>query len=168
VSIVVDVQTLSIAIASASVVAGVVYYALQLRHQSKVREMDAIVRMNPSFNLSLNDWQQAAFKVANLQFKDYDDFVKKYGSLATETPIVMAIHTIGNYYESIGCLLKRRLVDINYVWDCYGEALIKLWEILKPVVEGFRKQYNMPTAWRTVEYLYNEMKKREQKLQSKT
>jgi hypothetical protein len=45
---VVDIQTVSIAIASASVVAGIVYYAFQLRHQSKIREMDAIVRMNPS------------------------------------------------------------------------------------------------------------------------
>jgi len=34
----VDVQTVSIAIASASVVVGVVYYALQLRHQAKARQ----------------------------------------------------------------------------------------------------------------------------------
>ena len=34
----VDIQTVSIAIASASVVAGVVYYALQLRHQAKARQ----------------------------------------------------------------------------------------------------------------------------------
>ena len=157
----VDIQTVSIAVASASVVAGVVYYALQLRHQSKIREMDAIVRMNPSFSLSLIDWQQAAFKIANLQFKDYDDFVEKYGSLSVETPTIMAIHTIGNYTEGIGLLLKRKLVSINYVWDCYGPTIILFWEKLKPVIEGFRKQYNVPRAWVPFEYVYNEMKKRE-------
>jgi hypothetical protein len=161
----VDIQTISIAIASASVVAGIIYYAFQLRHQSKIREMDAIVRMNPSFSLSLIDWQQAAFKVANLQFKDYEDFVKKYGSLATETPTIMAIHTIGNYAEAVGLLLKRKLVSINYVWDCYGPTVIAFWEKLKPVIEGSRKQYNMPTVWVPFEYVYGEMKKREQKLQ---
>jgi hypothetical protein len=34
----VDIQTISIAIASTSVVAGVVYYALQLRHQARTRQ----------------------------------------------------------------------------------------------------------------------------------
>jgi len=41
----VDVQTVSIVIASASVVAGVVYYALQIRHQAKMRQTDFIVRL---------------------------------------------------------------------------------------------------------------------------
>jgi hypothetical protein len=45
VSIVVDIQTVSIAIASASVVAGVVYYALQLRNQTKIRKTDLLVRL---------------------------------------------------------------------------------------------------------------------------
>jgi len=36
--IVIDIQTISIMLASASVIAGVVYYALQLRHQSKMRQ----------------------------------------------------------------------------------------------------------------------------------
>jgi hypothetical protein len=36
-------QTISIAIASASVVAGVVYYALQLRHQIKLRGLVTLI-----------------------------------------------------------------------------------------------------------------------------
>jgi len=32
----VDIQTASITVASASVVAGVIYYALQIRHQNRV------------------------------------------------------------------------------------------------------------------------------------
>jgi len=39
-------QTVSIAIASASVVAGVVYYALQLRHQTKMRKTSIRVHMD--------------------------------------------------------------------------------------------------------------------------
>ena len=168
VSRVVDIQTISIAVASASVVAGVTYYALQLRNQSKIREMDAIVRINPSFSVSLIEWQQAAFKVGNLQFKDYDDFVKKYGSFATETPTIMAIHAICNFYEGIGYLLERRLVSIDYVWNVYGDAIVLLWEKLKPVVEGVRKEFNVPRIWKPFEHLYNEMKKREQQQASKT
>ena len=160
----VDVQTVSIAIASASVVAGVVYYALQLRHQSKIREIDSIIRMSVSYNLSLIEWQQAALKVMNLQFKDYDDFVKKYGSLVAETPTIMAVHTLSNYSEAVGYLLKRKLVSINYVWDVFGPTAILIWEKLKPLIEGLRKGFNSPTIYEPFEYLYNEMKKREQQI----
>jgi len=37
----VDVQTVSIVVASASVVAWIIYYAFQVRHQSKVRQTDS-------------------------------------------------------------------------------------------------------------------------------
>jgi len=161
----VDIQTVSIAVASASVTLAAIYYIWQIRHQNKIRETDVFVRMNPSFNLSLIEWQQAAFKVMNIQFKDYDDFIRKYGSLETETPTMMAIHTIANYTEGVGYLLKRKLVSISYVWDTFGPTVILFWEKLKPVVEGIRKQYNAPTVFEPFEYLYNEMKKREQKLQ---
>jgi len=160
----VDIQTVSIAIASASVVAGVIYYALQLRNQSKIRELDTIIRMNVSYSLSLSEWQQATLRVMNLQFKDYDDFVKKYGSLTTETPTLMAVYMISNYSEGVGYLLKRKLVSINYVWDTFGLTAILFWEKLKPVIEGLRKEYNSPTSFEPFEYLYNEMKKREQEL----
>jgi len=163
---VVDIQTISIAIASASVIAGVIYYALQLRHQSKIRELDTIIRMNVSYSLSLSEWQQATLRVMNLQFKDYDDFVKKYGSLTTETPTLMAVYMISNYSEGVGYLLKRKLVSINYVWDTFGLTAILFWEKLKPVIEGLRKEYNSPTSFEPFEYLYNEMK-RKQHLQQK-
>jgi len=41
----VDVQTVSIAVASAGVFAAAIYYILQLKHQSKVRQTDLLVRL---------------------------------------------------------------------------------------------------------------------------
>jgi hypothetical protein len=38
---------------------------------------------------------------------------------------------------------------------------------MKPVAEGERKKFGRPQIWEWWEYLYNEMEKREQKLQSK-
>jgi hypothetical protein len=46
--------------------------------------------------------------------------------------------------------------------------VIWLWEILKLWVEGERKAFNQPRSLEWFEYLYNEMKKREQKLQRST
>jgi hypothetical protein len=46
----------------------------------------------------------------------------------------------------------------------FGFYVIRLWEMMKPMVEGARKQWRVPKSLEWFEYLYNEMKKREQKL----
>jgi hypothetical protein len=164
----VDIQTISIAIASASVVAGVVYYALQLRHQTKIRETDLAIRINPLFNLNAIEFQRAALKVASLERMDYDDFVKRYGSLSTDTPESLAVHTMLNFSEGIGYLLKRNLVSIDLVWTYYGEGFIKGWEKIGPLMEGLTKQtVGVSFTSEPREYLYKEMKKRKQQLQQK-
>ena len=162
--ILVDISTLSIAIASASVVAGVVYYALQLRHQIKQRQTDLLVRLAPWLNMSSTELQRAYVKVLNLESKDYDAFVKRYGSPLAEKPEQMALMTVGNYFEAIGTLLRRKLIDMELVWDYWGETFITLWEEkYKDYVDGIRKQFHHPEYGDATEYLYNEMKKREQK-----
>jgi hypothetical protein len=45
----VDIQTISIMLASASVIAGVVYYALQLRHQARAKQMDVIMKLHSTW-----------------------------------------------------------------------------------------------------------------------
>ena len=158
-----DITEISALLAAAGVLVGVVYYILDIRHQTRIRETDLEIRMNPVFNMTATEAQQAVLDVFALEYKDYDDFVNRYGSMFDNSPRVMAINTIGNYFEAVGYLLKRKLVDIDYVWDCYGETGMRLWEKLEPIVNGSRKQFNMPRMWWPFEYFYNEMKKREKK-----
>ena len=65
------------------------------------------------------------------------------------------------HYEEVGVLLRRKLIEIGMVDDLFGNAIRMIWEKLKPVIEEARKRYN-PRAYENFEYLYNEMKKREQ------
>jgi hypothetical protein len=162
---VVDVQTVSIAIASAGVFAAAVYYIIQIRHQTKVRQTDLAIRMNPWMNVSGSELTDAIAKVWSLEYKDYDDFVGRYGQFPSERPEQKALQMIMNYFEGIGMLLKRNLMDPDFAWDLFGSGYFLAWEKVKPWVEGLRKQWNMPDSYSFFEYLYNEMKKREQKLQ---
>jgi hypothetical protein len=69
---------------------------------------------------------------------------------------------IGNYYERIGVLLHRKLIDASLISDFLNVKVI--WEAMKPYVLYLRERYGSATLeW--FEYLYNEMQKREQKLQ---
>jgi hypothetical protein len=158
----VDIQTVSIAIASASVVAGVVYYALQIRHQNKIRQTDLLVRISPWLSISSSELQAAAVRTLNLEFTGYDDFVKKYGKIHSEKPEQTAVLAVANYLDALGILARRRLVDVDLIFEFWSGDIPDLWEKIKPLVEGMRKKSNYPILV-NAEYLYNEMKKREQR-----
>ncbi len=159
----VDVQTVSIAVASASVVAGVVYYALQLRHQTKLRQTDLIMRLYSTFGGE--EHQRAGKKVSKINYGGYDDFVKKYGAPNSEEPIPMAIDKVLYFFEEVGVLLSKKLVDIDLIDQLFGYNLMMIGTKTMPILEEARKRLNLPRVWTNFEYLYNEMKKREQELQ---
>jgi len=164
----VDIQTVSIVIASASVVVGVVYYSLQIRHQklqiqhqNKIRETELLIRIHPWLNLSSSELQQAIRRILSLEFTDAEDFVKRYGDILMIKPEQEAFMSAVNYFDALGVLVRRGLVDADLIYECWTGDIANFWEKVKPVVEGIRKTVKYPFLV-NAEYLYNEMKKREQ------
>lgn len=49
-----------------------------------------------------------------------------------------------NYLEAIGILVRRKLVDIDFVSDFWTGDIPTLWEKVKPIVEGERRKWNYP------------------------
>jgi hypothetical protein len=151
----VDIQTVSIAIASASVVAGVIYYSLMIRQQTKTRQTDLVIRLYTAFGNK--EMRQTWEKVTTREDMDFDKYREKFG--------LTDVNEIGWFFEGVGVLLHKKLVDIAVVDDLFSSPIKISWEKLKHIAEGERKQFGRPQIWEWWEYLYNEMKKREQKLQ---
>jgi len=161
----VDIQTVSIVVASASVVAGVVYYALQLRHQTKMRQTDLVMRLYSTY--SSKEFLEAMNKFMMMEFEDFNDYKKKYAPTGfPEKPEAIAFATVSVFFNGVGILLYMKLIDFNLVARLFPTAPIYTWEKMKPIVEGFRKELH-PQLYAEYEYLYNELKKREQQ-QAKT
>ena len=78
----------------------------------------------------------------------------------------MSYFIVGNFMERIGVLLKNKLLDASLISQMV--TVTDFWEKMKPVIEGIRKEEHNPSYYEWFEYLYNEMKKREQKLQQPT
>jgi hypothetical protein len=64
----VDIQTISIAIASAGVACAAIYYSLQIRHQTKLRQTDFTMRLYTSW--VSKEMTEPWLKVWNLEFTE--------------------------------------------------------------------------------------------------
>ncbi len=161
-----DIATISTVIAAISVVVGVVFAILQMRDATKTRKTGLIIQLNPSLSVSHNEFVEAQSKLLSLEYEDYDDFKKKHGEIMSEGEAQKAIQVMGGYFEGMGFLLHRQLIDIGIVDYLTGgvKGVKMLWDKVKPILEGFHKEYNLPRPFQWTEYLYNELQKREQTL----
>ena len=152
----IDIIEVSAIVAAAGVLVGVIYYIWDIRNQSKIRQTDLAMRLNSWW--TTEETARQWLRIMDLEFKDFNDFTKKYGLPFSEKPEHSAVLTTVNHFDAMGYLLHKKMIDIGLV-----ELLptVATWERLKPIIEGLRKRSNRPLlTW--FEYLYNEMKKREQ------
>jgi len=112
----VDVSTVSIAIASAGVLAGVIYYILEIRHQSRLRQTESLIKLSPWFNMNAREVQEAITQVCSIEYENYHNFLERY----SEKPEYMTLKILGNYFEGIGILVYRKLVEVDIVYDFWG------------------------------------------------
>ena len=153
----VDIQTVSIAIASAGVFAAAIYYIFQIRHQTRIRQTDLIMRLYSRFGSE--GFQKLLDKVRRRKDKGFHDYEEKYGWAEWIA--------IGTFFEGIGVLLHRKLVDIGLVDDLFTAPIKMAWGEMKDSIIEARKEWGQPTIFEWFEYLVNEMKKREQEIAKK-
>ena len=155
---IVDLTEISTIVATAGVLVGVTYYILGIQHQAQTRQTDLVMRLYATF--SSNEFQDAWTKVKKRarEFDDIDDiheFEEKVGGLRE-------FNQVSLFFEGVGILLKRRIVDGTLIDDLFGGAIARAWETVRTGIIRGRQQQNDPTIYYYFEYLYNEMKKREQ------
>jgi hypothetical protein len=145
-------------LACASVVAGVIYYAFQIKNQAKTRQTDLVMRLYSTFSSSefQDAWTKVRARASDFEnMDDIYDFDKKLG--------LREVNQVCLFFEGIGILLQRKLVDTTMIEDLFGGAIARIWERVKTGVIKARQQLNDPTIYYYFEHLYNEMKKREQR-----
>ena len=152
-----EIQTVSIAVASAGVFIAAIYYILQIRHQAKQRQTDMVMRLYAMFGST--DFQKAYQKVANIEFENFADFRKKY---VADIEVRAAIYSVVIFFEGIGVLVKRKLINMDLVDDLFTNPISQTWEKVAPIVKGMRELQKSPSVGEWFEYVYNGMKKQRQ------
>jgi hypothetical protein len=145
---VVDVLTVSTIVTALSVVIGVVFAVLELRHLARTRRTDVILKIYERFGG--REIVDAIMKIGGAKFESFDDYVKKYG--LADTVQVLEI------FDEVGVLLEQGLVDINLVDNLFGPSVNTAWESnLQTLIRGIRKASNQPSFFSHVDYLYRRL-----------
>jgi hypothetical protein len=102
---VVDITEISAMVAAAGVLVGVAYYILDMRNQTKIRHTDLAMRLSSWWTSeeTAKQWLRAT----DLEFKDFQDFTKKYGMPFSEKPEHLAVFVTVNHFDAMGYLLHR-------------------------------------------------------------
>jgi hypothetical protein len=148
----VNVATVSVVIAAASVVAASIYYSFLIRNQTRVRRADLVMRLYATWD-SL-EFQEAFHTVYWADFHDYDSAIA----------VLEGRRHVGTYlftfFDEVGVLLRRDLIDFDLVDDLLGNSARQMWEKIQPVIEEARVRSDDPRLYESFEYLYDEMKRR--------
>lgn len=152
-----DVQTISLVITAISVVIGVITWTIQNWNANKTRQAGLFMQL---YDHAMDDefWKKLNEVVWYHEWKDYDDWMKKYGP---ENPQAYATwFSIGTYLEGVGLLVKRKLIDVSLVSDLMLGIITEYWRKYEPLIKELRIRQKYPYYFEWVEYLYNKVKKK--------
>jgi len=149
-----DIPSITGIVAAVGVIVGVVFAVLELRNITRTRQTDLVMRLHSRFGT--REFTESWERIMGREAEDFNEYVKKHG--------LSELIQVGSFFDGIGILLHRKLIDIDLAGELFSESIKLIWERIKPIMEGARKQLNQPQWARWFEYLYNEMQKREQQI----
>ena len=161
-------EFLAIIFTGLGLIVSILYYTTILQNANKTRELQlraqehaTETRQAQLFMQIYSTWSSRETinirsELSTWTWIDYDDFTQKYG--ATNNP---EAHTkfqeLANWYEGIGVLIKRKLIDPTFVDDLMSGTTMWGWETFGSIVKERRVRHNYPYYYEFWEYLYDEV-----------
>ena len=153
------------------ILVGIVYYLTIMRNTQRNQELtlkaqeQALETRQVQLFMNLYEtyrsptfrrqWDEAIFKI---EYEDWDDMNQKYNREANYD-LLLSWFSVGTFFEGVGVLLKRNLIDISIIDDLLATSIRMAWEKIGPIEIESRKRFGHPRAFDDFEYLYNELMK---------
>jgi len=96
--------------------------------------------------------------VANFEFTDFEDYERKFGPQSNSEEYDDHF-SVATFYEGIGILVKRGLIDPGLIDDMMSESVLTFWVKYRDVFYEIRRKYNQPMGAEHIEYLYESILK---------
>ena len=150
-------QTISIALASASIMIAATYYTLTIRKQQQTRNAQFFLQLYQNAHdqgflqmLSETIWLQDT--------EDFDEWWEKYGP-ENNMEFFKRWYSMQVFFEGVGILIKRKLIDPTFVDDLMSGPIMIAWEKYGFIHKRIRERDNFPQWQEWQEYLTNEIGK---------
>lgn len=150
-------QTLSLAV-------GVIYYITTLRINRRNQELTLETRQASLFMQLYNRWSDPEFAryYGAARYKHAEDIfeILKKSVDPYDPEVHTPFHSLGQFFEGMGMLVRKKLINIDYVDELLSYRIVWWWEKMRPMYERERNLMNNPELYSNTEYLYNEIVKR--------
>jgi hypothetical protein len=143
-------QSVSYIAGALGVCVAAVYYVMNLRETRKTRKMQFLMQ-TLSNNLD-EEGNMRYVTLMNMEWKDYDDFERKYGSDNNPEAYTKRM-TLWGYYSELGYLVAEGFVDADTLYDLSGDGMIWAWLKWEPIIKEIRVRYKQPEIWKWFDYL---------------
>jgi len=142
------------------VIAGFSYYVLTVRNAQKARQTTTLMQLYQTrydIEGTVRFW-----KLLALQWDDFEDYMERYGPVSKPEDVeVRALFSAeGAFYDGLGIMLKKGIVDLDSVYSLFGVRCVMLWFKVETLIQGLRttSTFGGGTAlFENFEYLADEM-----------
>jgi hypothetical protein len=150
------------------ILVGIVYYLIIMRNSQinqelalRAQEQALETRQAQLFMSIYGRANEVEFwenfnEVRQWEWKSFEEYEEKYGS----NPKMRAkFGSLGTFFEGMGVMVKRGLIDVTVVDDLLSGPIMGLWQKHESIILEDRRRRSMPTMWEWFEYLYEEVRK---------
>ena len=168
-----DLQTISVTVgiltACITVIIGVLSFMRSNRRAEEQRQIEIETRQAELFMQLYSKWTSPEFRVGLLKmyqhwsWSDFPEFQAKYGAKVNAEDFVAGVVVPASFYEGIGVLVERGLIDVTLVNRLLRRNILLFWDRLGPIIQEYRKEQarDEQPIFDSVEYLFHELQKLE-------
>lgn len=158
----VTIETISIVFTGLSISLAAFYYINTLRNAQENQRLQLETRQAQLYMQFYSKWCDKEFarqwqEFQGYMWSDFEDYMNKY-SPDKNIEASSSMLSIGRYFEGLGVLVGRKLVDVDLVDDLMSGTIIRYWEKFEPIMVEYREQMGWPQLGEWVEFLYNQIK----------
>ena len=144
-----------------SVTIAAIYYVLTLRvsqrnmkHTLETRQAQFMMQLNESMTNveAYKNW----IELMNMEWTDLDDYERKWGAGCNLEAAAKRV-SLWWRYGFLGQLLRRDLVDREWLYKAFGNMVLQQWFKWEPILMRIRKLFNDPQYGADFEYIAKEM-----------
>ena len=160
----IQIEYLPLVLTGIGIIASILYYTMVLRNANKTQQLhfenrQAQLLMSLYDKYTETELMRQQIEIISQAWSDVDDFWDRYGPFSNPD-FYTQFARLAYYFDGIGVLIKRDLVDKNAIYDLMGVHILQYWsDPYGKLIEGLREKWNNPHAYKWFEYLAKEMEK---------